>query len=74
MPFGYFDLDYFAVPKFDVNRLSRAELTELLAEVMFRLRQFEGEDAVKSSSNAMTTSQKLRLGESAREFLRKNSN
>ena len=61
------------MPKFDVNHLSRAELIDLLAEVMFRLQQFEGEENIPGSVSSMTTSQKLRLGESAREYLRKKS-
>jgi hypothetical protein len=59
----------FVMAKIDISELSQAELSDLLVEVMFRLRQFEGEE-VKITAHSVTKSQKLRLGESVRELLR----
>jgi hypothetical protein len=60
------------MPKVDISQLSHVELTDLLVEILFRLRQFEGEEGenIKIDPKVVTKTQKLRLGESAREFLR----
>jgi len=64
----------FVMAKIDISELSQAELSDLLVEVMFRLRQFEGEEGenIKIDPKVVTKTQKLRLGESVRELLRQN--
>ncbi|MCE0483096.1 MAG: hypothetical protein LV479_02525 [Methylacidiphilales bacterium] len=56
--------------KIDLRGMSRDELTDLLEEVMVRLRHVEAEEI---KSNFVTKSQKLRLEESVREHLRQST-
>ncbi len=56
--------------KIDLRGMSRDELTDLLEEVMVRLRHVEAEEI---KSNFVTKSQKLRLEDSVRDHLRQST-